>query len=383
MAKLLRRILHTLDRFQLSILSTSIALILLVVVLWPHSVVRVDSGHAGALWRRFFNGTDMQRTYSEGTHLILPWNIMYVYDTRYQTLAVGLSVLLPDNLTVKVEAAVVYRLNASAVNVIHRLYGPNYQTTFLKPLFIRELNNAVQAVPDITEVSKSRHAIDIAVKEKLEADMVDAKDADGFPQTKFIFAKVVISDVTLPEELARIITNRSIETVRAQTYPTLIDNTRSEAERKLVEGKGIRAFQSAVGADYFENFLRNKTIDAALALAQSPNSKVVVFGGNSQSLPIILDDLSRGLGPLGIPAPPGKVPSLSTPAPQGRESMTGGVPVLGAPIQVSPVQTSSPGAVQPSIAPKDAIPDASGGNATVPTPATGSLPASPSTPSNR
>src|SRR5262245_29391738 len=54
------------------------------VVLFPHVVVTVPSGHVGVLWRRFGNGTvlDSRQLRNEGLRGLLPWNLLYIYDLR-------------------------------------------------------------------------------------------------------------------------------------------------------------------------------------------------------------------------------------------------------------------------------------------------------------
>ena len=58
------------------------------VVLYPYLVVTVPSGHVGVLWKRFGGGTvlDPRQLKDEGLHLILPWNELFLYDLRLQSL---------------------------------------------------------------------------------------------------------------------------------------------------------------------------------------------------------------------------------------------------------------------------------------------------------
>ncbi len=61
---------------------------LVIVVLWPHIVVTVPSGQVGVLWKRFAHGTvqDPRQLRGEGLHLLLPWDKLFLYDLRIQSL---------------------------------------------------------------------------------------------------------------------------------------------------------------------------------------------------------------------------------------------------------------------------------------------------------
>ena len=67
-----------------------------------------------------------------------------------------------------------------------------------------------------------------------------------------------------------------------------IQKERLEAERKRIEAKGIADFQKIVAAGITPSYLKWKGIEATEKLASSPNSKVIVVGNSSQSMPIIL-----------------------------------------------------------------------------------------------
>jgi hypothetical protein len=79
-----------------------------------------------------------------------------------------------------------------------------------------------------------------------------------------------------------------------------------------VEARGIATFQTIVSSGISETYLRWKGIDATLALAQSPNTKVVVIGSGPQNLPLILggDGTSPALEPS-LGSPPQAAPVLT------------------------------------------------------------------------
>ncbi len=46
--------------------------------------VTINPGEKGVLFKRFGGGLQVDKTYSQGFHVIAPWNDMIVYDLRIQ-----------------------------------------------------------------------------------------------------------------------------------------------------------------------------------------------------------------------------------------------------------------------------------------------------------
>ena len=76
----------------------------------------------------------------------------------------------------------------------------------------------------------------------------------------------------------------------ALEYEFKLDKAAQEAERQRVEAEGKAAANSILSASINDKILREKGIEATLKLAESPNSKVVIIGGND-GMPIILGDV--------------------------------------------------------------------------------------------
>ena len=76
------------DRHLPTVVIYLMVLTLIGIVLFPHVVVTVSSGHVGVLWERFGGGTvlDPRQLKDEGLHLIWPWNELFIYDVRLQSI---------------------------------------------------------------------------------------------------------------------------------------------------------------------------------------------------------------------------------------------------------------------------------------------------------
>jgi hypothetical protein len=56
---------------------------------------------------------------------------------------------------------------------------------------------------------------------------------------------------------------------------------------------GIRGFQEIVSTGLSDSYLKWRGIDATLQLSQSNNAKIVVIGGGSSGMPLILNTNSE------------------------------------------------------------------------------------------
>ena len=102
--------------------------------------------------------------------------------------------------------------------------------------------------------------------------------------------QVLIRSVTLPPTIKSAIESKLKQEQEALEYEFKLEKAAQEAERQRVEAEGKAKANSIVSASINDKILRDKGIEATLKLAESPNSKVVIIGGND-GMPIILGDV--------------------------------------------------------------------------------------------
>src|SRR5262245_23264219 len=99
---------------------------LVAVVLYPHMVITVPSGQVGVLWKRFGGGTvlDARKLKNEGFNLILPWNRVFLYDLRLQSITEHYNAIYSDG--VRLTASVIFRfgLQTDAVLILYHTMLP-------------------------------------------------------------------------------------------------------------------------------------------------------------------------------------------------------------------------------------------------------------------
>src|SRR6516162_3281805 len=121
--------------------------ILVAVVLAPFMLVTVPSGYVGVLWKRFGGGTvlDPRRLKDEGMRIISPWNVVFLYDLRLQSVTESYNAISRDGISLTAKINIRFRLKRDAVPQLHQSIGPNY----IQALVVPEIGNRMREV--ITE----------------------------------------------------------------------------------------------------------------------------------------------------------------------------------------------------------------------------------------
>lgn len=257
-----------------------ILLILLVFVyFWPKIFITVHSGEAAVLYKRFLGGTVVDKVYAEGFHVVLPWNIMTVYDVRYQALLHKLNVLTNKGMKITVSLTIRYRPETDVLGVLHQVVGPNY----LDKIVIPEVESTVRAVLgryDAEEIYTTRKGV---IQQVMNTSL------DQVAQRYVKIDGVMITGVDLPPKIEEAIEMKLEEQQIAEAYTFKLDRENKEAERKRIEAEGIRDYNNTIESSLSENVLKWKGVEATRDISKSPNSKVVIIGGGKDGLPVILD----------------------------------------------------------------------------------------------
>src|SRR5262249_44508454 len=94
------------------VIGTALAGGLAVLLLWHSVMVSIPPGHVGVLYSLLFGGTVTDAVYREGLALKLPWNQMYIFETRIQALPFTLLAFSAEGMPITVEATTLYRVKA-------------------------------------------------------------------------------------------------------------------------------------------------------------------------------------------------------------------------------------------------------------------------------
>ena len=300
------------DRHLVGISIIGLSVLLVFVFLADRIFITIPAGHGGALWLRFFGGTVMNFHYGEGTKIIPPWDRIYVYDLRVQERSQQFDILTKEGLQVSGNATLRFRLNPEALGAITAFAGPDFVRTLVMPSV--GATARLEAVKYTAEevYSLRRREMEIAVLANLSQVIDDLVPNGTSDKPEILIEDFGLRSITLPPNLAIAIEAKLIARQSAEEYVHMLRREARESERKKVEAEGIRSFQDIVSSGISETYLQWKGIDATLKLAYSPNSKVVIVGGQD-GLPLVLGSTESNPG---APAPAGqRPPRLGAPPP--------------------------------------------------------------------
>ena len=326
-----------------------LAAMLVGTFLFPFIVITVPSGQVGVLWKRFNSydlycwcfvgrGTivDPRELRDEGLHVIWPWDKLFLYNLRLQSRTQSYNAISKDGVSVNAQINMRYQLLHNYVGVLHKFIGPNYLESVVDP----EIGSrAREVISQYTaqEVYTSRQQIQEKVRQEAQKSLAshlnslvqpeameqpDPKHYNDFLQNSIQILDTLVLGIDLPPPIVAAINRQTQQFYEIQEYKYRVEREAQESIRKQVEANGIAAFQTTISQGISDSYLRWRGIEATLALAQSPNSKIVVIGSGKDGLPIILGNVDSP--PATQPKPEGgtSVPGRSSAIPS-----VGGVPV--------------------------------------------------------
>ena len=242
--------------------------------------VTIDSGERGVIFRRFSGGLDKENIYPPGFHVVAPWNDMYVYDVREQQISEEMEVLSSNGLNIRVDVTVRIRPRFDAIGDLHENFGRDYAERLIRPEVRSSVRQIIGKFTPEELYSTKRDEVQTLISEDL-SNTLDNNFID--------LRAILIRDIELPDKVRMAIEEKLEAEQASLKYEYILSREKQEAERRLIEANAKSAANRVLNESLSENILRDKGIEATLELAKSPNSKVVIVGGDDGGgLPLIL-----------------------------------------------------------------------------------------------
>ena len=254
--------------------------IVILIILLAKSTVTIDSGEAGVLYRTFDGGvvTD-ESPLSEGFHVVAPWNKVFVYEVRQQSIDEEMTVLSSNGLEISLDASVWFQPEYETLGKLHQEKGEAYIQRLLQP-----------AIRSATRAVVGRYN-----PEQLYASKREAIQQEIFDETNLLLDEqyvqvneVLVRDVSLPSTIKDAIERKLRQEQESLEYEFRLSKAEQEAERQRIDAEGKAVANRILSESLTDKVLSEKGIQATLELAKSPNSKVVVIGSGDGGMPIIL-----------------------------------------------------------------------------------------------
>ena len=265
-----------LPKIGLPILFAGIILIILIA----KSTVTIDSGEAGVLYKTFGGGvvTD-EPPLNEGFHFVAPWNKVFVYEVRQQSLDEKMQVLSSNGLEIKLDASIWYQPDYEALGSLHKERGEAYVQRVLQPA-VRSAARAVVGRYNPEQLYSSK-------REAIQQEIFE--ETQKLLQNQYVqINEVLVRDVSLPATIKEAIERKLRQEQESLEYEFRLTKAEQEAERQRIDAEGKARANRILDASLTPLVLREKGIQATVELAKSPNAKVVVIGSGDDGMPLIL-----------------------------------------------------------------------------------------------
>ena len=266
-----------------------ILLSITVVVLWQRVVIIIPAGFVGVIYRPLFGGIAMDKILDEGVNIVFPLNTVTQYDARMQLKKIEMEVLTKDQLRSDIKVSFQFQVNKYGLPMLHKFVGIDYVEKLLLP----EVTGKTRVMfAELTSQEAFTKQLDNVVNEiAIMSDQVilEKLGPPGLDYVRLLrITAVQLESMEFPAEIQAAIRNKIAESQIAEAGVFKVQAARLEAERKEVEAGGIKKYQDIVNVGLTDNYVKIRGIEATLKLAESNNSKVVIFGSSPNGLPLIL-----------------------------------------------------------------------------------------------
>ena len=253
----------------------------LFILLTNTTFITIPPGHKGVKFKRFAGGLKKDKIYSQGFHVVMPWDDMIVYDVRINEAFETMDVLSKNGLSIAVELSYRYQPLAESIGYLHDEIGKGYSNRIIMP----EIRSATREV-----IGKYLPEELYSTKREAIQDEIYSQTLEAVKPKHISIDAILIRSVQLPDKLKAAIEQKLEEEQLAFQFDFKLERERKEAERKIIEAQAKADANRILSASITDRILRDKGIEATLELSQSPNSKVVIVGSGDGGLPLILNN---------------------------------------------------------------------------------------------
>jgi len=258
----------------------------LVLGLLFFSIKQIEPGMVGV--QKLFGRVD-DKVLNSGLNFINPLVQVEVFDIRTQNYTMSsvqdegaksgddaIHVLSADGLEVIVDLTVLYKVLPTEAPRILREIGTDYTNTIVRPICRTKIRDNAVYYDAVALYSTKRDEFQQRIFQTIEKD---------FKTRGLVLEQLLVRNLTLPQSVKASIESKINAEQDAQKMTFVLQKEKQEAERKRVEAQGIADYQKILSTGLSDKQLQYEYIKA---IATSPNSKLIIVGGN-RNTPMILD----------------------------------------------------------------------------------------------
>ncbi|MEH2174498.1 prohibitin family protein [Nostoc sp.] len=238
-------------------------------------LVIVPPGNVGVV--NFF-GEVSETTLNPGVHLLNPFSKVVNFSTRLKDIKENVDATSQEGLSLNLDVSLQYKLDPQKAATVYKTIG-----TDETQLVISRFRSTVRAIT----ANYPANAI-YSTKRQEIAQKIDQQLTQEIPALGFIVEEALLRNIKMPDTLQAAIQNKLKTEQENQQMKFVLEKERQEAERKLIEARGIADSQKILSNGLSNQVLQLRAIEATEKLAQSNNSKLVIIGSEKGAVPIMI-----------------------------------------------------------------------------------------------
>jgi prohibitin 1 len=212
---------------------------LISLIVFMASWVDVPQGSEGFMYNPYSGGVKQEKTYTEGTYFVAPWNEMVSYNVRQQSRSYQSQVMDKNGTDITIVIAVNYSPIKSQTPKLHLKHGPAFEneSRVLNGGYVNFIDDKVRgAIKDVIG-RYTYEEVYSTKREALEGEIEDILNKDfggNFLQLHY----VEISDVNLPGSIQDEITAKETQKQKNMKSELMKIEEKNLADARIEKARG-------------------------------------------------------------------------------------------------------------------------------------------------
>ncbi|MDR3696985.1 prohibitin family protein [Mucilaginibacter sp.] len=271
-------------------ITRTVGIIVVILGLAVSSVKIIDPGKVGV---QVLFGKVQDNVLESGLHFIDPVVDVTTFSVQTENYTMSakesegavqgddaIRVLSSDGLEVTIDLSVLYRLNPSRAPYILQNIGVDYENKIVRPVTRTAIRDNAVNYQAVDLYSTKREEFQAKINQTITA---------SFAKNGLEVQQILVRNISLPASVKASIESKINAEQDAQKMQFVLQKERQEADRKRVEAQGIADYQKILSTGLTNQQLEYQSILAQKEIALSPNTKIIIMGGNKGN-PIMLSD---------------------------------------------------------------------------------------------
>ncbi|WP_026736496.1 prohibitin family protein [Fischerella sp. PCC 9605] len=238
-------------------------------------LVMVPPGNVGVI---HLFGQVSDNTLNPGVHVMNPFAKVLNFSTRLKDVKENVDATSQEGLSLNLDVSLQYKLDPQKAATVYKTIGMDE-----KELVISRFRSTIRAI-----TANYPAAAIYSTKRQQIVQQLDQQLTQQLLPLGFVVEEALLRNVKMPDSLQAAIQEKLKAEQENQQMKFVLEKERQEAERKRIEAKGIADAQKIISGGLSNSVLQLRAIEATEKLAESPNSKIVVFGSEKGTLPILV-----------------------------------------------------------------------------------------------